>query len=167
MEEVNLLSLAVNYPKATSFSPCTIQYNEHYLLIYRHKINIHFLIFSSFCHFLSSPCFSSPVGSLHHSGARSLCICRTHSSAGWWEWITGGHLHSGARPPCCRGFLGDWAIWAKWDTKSGWAQWHQHHLCALHVATTELRTGENTHLCGTPSSTANRVSHTLHTKCSV
>lgn len=167
MEEVNLLSLAVKYTKATSFCPYTIWWTL-FIHIHTQTINIHFVIFSPFCHFLSSPFSVSPLGSLFtHSGAEGLCVRRPHSSAGWWERVTGGHLHSGAWPSCCRGFLGDGAVWTKWEAKSGWTQWHQHHTCALHVATAELCPGENTHLCGAPPGPADRVSHTLHTKCSV
>lgn len=139
----------------------------HYLFIYIHKRSIYICNLFSILSFPLLPFPNSPLGSCLHSGAKGLCICRRHSSAGWWERVTGGNLHSWARPSSCRGFLGDGAVWTKWDAESGWAQWHQHHTCALHVATAELCPGENTHLCGAPPGPANRVSHTFHSKHSV
>lgn len=159
-------ALSFKYYKTTSSCHYTIWWTL-FIHIQTQKINIHFLMSSPFCHFFPSPFSFSPLGSLLHSGAKGLCICRPYSVAGWWERVTGGHLHSRAGPSCCRSFLGDRAVREKWKAKSGWTEWNQHHSCALYVATTELCPGENTHLCGAPPGPANRVSHTLHTKCSV
>lgn len=142
------------------------QHDGHYLFKYiQVRINIHFVTSCPFCRFLSPP-FSLSFSPLH-SGAKGLCVCWPHSSTGWWEWVTSGYLHSGARPSRCWGFLGDRAVWTKWKAKCGWVKWHQHYKCALLVATAELCPGEDAHLCRSPPGLANRVSHTLHTKCSV
>lgn len=156
MEEVNLCSLAVKHTEATSSCPHTTQ---RALFIHIHKkINIHFVISSPFCSLLRSP---------PHSGAKGVCVCWPRSSAGRRERVTGGHLHSWARPTRCWGFLGDGAVRPKREGKSRRAQQHHHRARALHVAAAELRPREDAHLCGAPPSLANRVPHSLHTQCSV
>lgn len=142
----------------------------YYLFICTYnKINIHFLIFSPFCHFLPHPFVS--VSSLRlfpsHSGAKSVCICRLHRSAGRREWVAGSHLHSRAWPPRRQGVLGYGAGREKWEAHTGRGQRHYHSTCALHVAAAELRTGEEAQLCGAAPGPADRVQHTLHTKCSL
>lgn len=155
--EVNLCFLAVKYTEATSCCPYTIWWT---LFIHVHIQKDQY----SFCN------LSSPPPSLHsplHSGAKGVCVRWPNSPAGWREWVAGCHLHSRAWSSRCWGFLGDGAVRAKWEAKSGWTQQHHHHTCALHVAAAELRPGEDANLCGAPPSPANRVPHTLHTKCSV
>lgn len=147
--------LAVKYTEASG----------HYLFIFVHNgIDIHFVIFPPFCHFFPLLLlFTLPL----HSGAKSVRVRRPHSSAGRWQWVTGGHLHCRAWSSWSRGFLGDGAVRAIWEAESEWGKRHHHRTCALHVAATELRPGEDTHLCGETPSPADRVSYTLHAKCPV
>ena len=136
----------------------------------------------SFSYLFSMLSFSSPPPSLPSSsrllflflfwsvgpsGTKGLRVCGPHGSPGRRGRDSGSRLHSGARSPRRGGLLGDGAAREKRDANPGRAQRHQHHTRALHVAAAELRAGEDADLCGASPSPANRVPHSLYTKCPV
>lgn len=146
---------------ATSFCP----YTKWWILFININTKRSICVLKSLFHsVISSTSFSSFPS---HSGAKGVCVRRSISAARRRERVTGGYLHCRAWPSSCRGFLGDRAVWTKWEAKSRWAKWHHHNTCALHVAATELRSGEDTHLCGASPDPSDWVPHTLRTKCSV
>ena len=119
-------------------------------------------ILSSLLHSVISSPPPPPLHSPVTSGAKGVRVSGPNSSAGWWERVTGGDLHSRAWTPRCWGFLGYGAVWAIWAAESGRVQRHHLRTCALHVEASELRPGEDAYLCGAPSGPTNRVPHTLH-----
>lgn len=118
---------------------------------------------------LSTPLPSPSLffGSDWHSGAKSLRVRGSHGPPGWRGRDSGGRVHSGTWSSRRRGLLGDRAGREKRDANPGRAKRHQQHTRALHVAAAELRTGEDFDLCGASPGPANRVPHSLYTKCPV